>query len=87
MAAVMHTEETRQATSALPQERWTTCCSRTEASFVRYVAQILVSLIVLVFALIMIGLGHSDPYYFSLVTLVIGLFLPEPKHRPMRPVE
>lgn len=78
--------EARAETSpASPTERWTTCCSRTEASFVRYIAQIVVSLIVLSFAVVMIAMGQRDPFYYGLVTLVVGLFLPEPKHRPTRP--
>ena len=66
-------------------ETWNTCCSRTESSFVRYVAQLVVSLIALVFAVVMVSTGHTDPYYYGIITLVVGLFLPEPKHRPLPP--
>ena len=74
---------TREASSPAHQnEKWTTCCSRTEASFIRYIAQLCVALIVLVFAITMVAMGQTDPYYYGIITLVIGLFLPEPKHKP-----
>ena len=62
-------------------EEWKTCCSETSAEFVKFCAQLVVCVMVLAFAIAMMALGHKDPYYPSLVTLILGLFLPEPQIR------
>lgn len=57
---------------------WAICCSKSSSHFVRYIVQVLVSLTILIFAIVMIATGHNDSVYWSLVTLIIGVFVPSP---------
>jgi hypothetical protein len=60
--------------------KWTTCCSRTEPAFIRYISQLVIAYTVLLFAITMLALGRESPYYSGLVGLVVGHFLPEPRY-------
>ena len=59
-------------------EHWDTCCSRSSSRFVKYLVQVVVSIIILIFAIVNISLGHNDPVYYSLLTLIVGVFIPSP---------
>jgi hypothetical protein len=65
-------------------DEWKTCCSDTSAEFVKFCAQLVVCVMVLAFAIAMMAMGHKDPYYPSLITLILGLFLPEPQIKGRR---
>lgn len=39
----------------------------------------MLSFIAVIFCVIMIALGGTDPWFFSTITFVIGLFCPQPK--------
>lgn len=56
-----------------------TCCSKTKSSFLKFVSQLFVSLVVLVYSLTMVALGKNDSVYYSLITLIIGVYIPTPK--------
>ena len=55
------------------------CCSKTKFGFVKYVVQLSIASSVLCFSIVMLALDNKDPMYYSLITLVIGVFLPSPK--------
>jgi hypothetical protein len=55
------------------------CCSKTKFGFVKYVVQLMIASSVLCFSIIMLSMDRKDPIYYSLITLVIGVFLPTPK--------
>ena len=61
-----------------PNENWAICCSNSSAHFIKYMVQVVVSLTILTFAIVMIATGHDDPVWWSLLTLVIGIFIPSP---------
>ena len=63
---------------AEPDENWAICCSNSSAHFIKYMVQVVVSLTILAFAIAMISTGHTDPVWWSLLTLVIGIFVPTP---------
>jgi hypothetical protein len=58
---------------------YNTCCSKTKSSFLKFVSQLFVSLVVLVYSLTMVALGKNDSVYYSLITLIIGVYIPTPK--------
>jgi len=57
---------------------WAVCCSKSSSTFIKYLVLVLVSLTILIFAIVMIATGHDDSVYWSLVTLIIGVFVPSP---------
>ena len=59
---------------------YNTCCSKTKSSFLKFVSQLFVSLIILIYSLTMVALGRNDSVYYSLITLIIGVYIPTPKH-------
>jgi hypothetical protein len=70
------TEERIQKIEEDPE--WSICCSKSSSHFIKYLVQVLVSLTILIFAIVMIATGHDDSVYWSLVTLIIGVFVPSP---------
>lgn len=58
---------------------YNTCCSKTKSSFLKFVSQLFVSLVVLVYSLTMVAIGKNDSVYYSLITLIIGVYIPTPK--------
>lgn len=62
---------------------WTTCCSKSSSSFIRYVSQLSVTLIVLTLAVGMLASGSKDTLYPSLITLCLGIYVPVPTHKPI----
>lgn len=59
---------------------YNTCCSKTKSSFLKFISQLFVSLIILVYSLTMVAIGRNDSVYYSLITLIIGVYIPTPKH-------
>ena len=59
-------------------EEWAICCSRSSAHFIKYMVQVIVCLCILIFAIINISLGRTDSVYWSMITLIIGVFVPSP---------
>jgi len=57
---------------------WSICCSHSSSYFIKYLVQVIVSMTILVFAIAMIATGHDDAVYWSLVTLIVGVFIPSP---------
>lgn len=77
----IHLERHPSANSPTEKDRlehWDTCCSRSSSRFVKYLVQVVVSIIILIFAIVNISLGHNDPVYYSLLTLIVGVFIPSP---------
>jgi hypothetical protein len=63
----------------LPHDpEWVVCCSNSSSHFIKYLVQVIVSITILAFAIAMIATGHNDAVYWSLVTLIVGVFVPSP---------
>jgi hypothetical protein len=62
------------------QERWHVCCSETDPGFVRFCAQLSVSFAVLGLSIFQLAKGNTDALYPSLLTLVLGVYVPTPSH-------
>lgn len=66
---------------------WETCCSKSSSSFLRYVSQLIVTLAVLSLSIGMLATGSTDALYPSLITLILGVFLPTPTHKAIKLTE
>lgn len=65
-------------------EQWDTCCSKTDRSFIKFVIQVTMGMIVIVFSMLLIGFGNGthDTIAFSLISGTMGLFFPHPSIKP-----
>lgn len=61
-----------------PEQDWSVCCSKSSSHFIKYMVQVLVSVTILIFAIVNISLGKTDSVYWSIITLIIGVFVPAP---------
>jgi hypothetical protein len=63
-----------------PNEQWSGCCSKTDSHFLKYLVQVIISLIILIFCIIMIVIkdGVTCEVYFSIVSAILGIFSPSP---------
>lgn len=70
-------------------ETWKTCCSKSERSFIKFVVQVSMGLLVITFCmgLIALGDGEHDMICFSLISGTMGLFFPHPSMTPTSPNE
>lgn len=64
-----------------PNEEWEGCCSKSDSHFVKYMAQLFISLTVLFFCIAMIIIKDGDKcdIYFSLISGIIGIYSPQPQ--------
>jgi hypothetical protein len=62
-------------------EEWKFCCSNSNSQFVKYMAQLFISLTVLFFCIAMIIIKDGDKcdIYFSLISGIIGIYSPQPQ--------
>ena len=60
--------------------RWHVCCSETDPEFIRFCAQLAVSASVLGLSIFQLARGNTDALYPSLLTLVLGVYVPTPSH-------
>ena len=74
----------RESIIAAPIERdeqtWGVCCSRTEKSFIKFIVQVTMGILVMLFCMGMIALGDGthDMIAFTLISGTLGLFFPHP---------
>lgn len=63
------------------KEEWTTCCSHSSKSFIKYIITVIMSVIILIFSIIMIikNPEANNNIYFSLISSILGLYVPTPK--------
>lgn len=63
-----------------PNEQWSGCCSKTDSHFLKYLVQVIISLIILIFSIIMIVIrnGGNCEVYFSIISAILGIFSPSP---------
>lgn len=62
------------------RNEWTGCCSKTDRNFLKYITQISMGGVVMIFCMVQIFLGaESAEIYFSLLSGTLGLFLPHPQ--------
>jgi hypothetical protein len=65
-------------------KQYTICCSRSSVGFIKFSSTFIISLGILIFSFIMIGLnpGRDNTIYFSLISAIMTLFIPSPEiHR------
>jgi len=62
-------------------EEWKFCCSNSNSQFVKYMAQLFISLTVLFFCISMIIIknGERCDIYFSLISGIVGIYSPQPQ--------
>lgn len=62
-------------------EEWAACCSKSDSQFVKYMAQLFISLTVLFFciAIIIIKKSENCEVYFSLISGIVGIYSPQPQ--------
>jgi len=64
---------------ATTSQEWETCCSRSSSSFVKYMVQVLLGTMVLLFSMIqIINKAENPAIYFSLISGTVGTFFPHP---------
>jgi hypothetical protein len=64
-----------------PRQTWHVCCSETDPEFIKYVSQSIVSAAVMGLAIIKLAQGSEDALYPSLLTMILGVYVPTPTHR------
>lgn len=70
---------TAKTEGLLPDEgEWTVCCSKSSSNFIKFSVQVTTSMSILGFAIGMIASGNNDPVYWSLITLIMGVYVPSP---------
>jgi len=68
----------------LPQtevdEQWSGCCSKTNSHFLKYIVQVIISVIILLFSIVMIVIkdGVGCEVYFSIISAIMGIYSPSP---------
>ena len=61
------------------REQWQGCCSKTNRHFLKYITQITMGSVVMVFSMAQIARGADNPeIYFSLLSGTLGIFIPHP---------
>ena len=60
---------------------WYICCSHSNPETIKYATQVTIALIVLLFSIIQLSVldnQQDKTIYFSLISTIIGLFIPSP---------
>jgi hypothetical protein len=61
------------------KDEWTTCCSRTDKHFLRFIIQVLMGFAVIMFSMVQITVGaDKSEVYFSMLSGTLAYFLPAP---------
>lgn len=70
------------------KEMWISRCCNSEKKIskelIKYISQLSISLIILVFSMIQLSKKddiNNQSLYVSLITLIIGVYIPSPEHR------
>ena len=71
----------RKQSEDAPMRQWHVCCSQTDPEFIKYVSQLLVSAAVMGLAITKLAQGSEDALYPSLLTMILGVYVPTPTHR------
>lgn len=63
-----------------PDEQWSGCCSKTNSHFLKYIVQVIISVIILLFSIVMIVIkdGIGCEVYFSIISAIMGIYSPSP---------
>jgi hypothetical protein len=61
-------------------EQWSGCCSKTNSTFLKYIVQVIISVIILLFSIVMIVIkdGIGCEVYFSIISAIMGIYSPSP---------
>lgn len=61
-------------------KQWSMCCSNSSSAFVKYIVQVFIALIILIFSIIKLCIDSDEDkaIYISLVSTILGLFIPAP---------
>jgi len=65
------------------------CCSNTSKEFIKYITTVTISIIILIFSIVMIILNpkENNTIYFSLISHIIGVYIPTPSIKDMSGVK
>ena len=75
-------KDLKEPSSTMSDEQWTLCCSKSSKQFVMYLTQTVVLMSVLIFAIAMLASaqeGQNRDLYVSLLSSVLGIYLPAPQ--------
>lgn len=56
------------------------CCSKTKASLLRFLVQIIITFTLMIFCVYQLASGNEEPIYINLILILTGIWLPSPKH-------
>ena len=75
-----HIEDNIETPKIVMNEQWTTCCSHSSKSFIKYIITVMFCLIVLLFSIYMIidNPERDNSIYFSLISSILSLYIPSP---------
>jgi hypothetical protein len=61
--------------------QWTTCCSKTDISFVRYIVHVTACFAVLIFAFVAVFMDEKNIIVWTnLISAIVGYLIPGPTH-------
>lgn len=62
------------------KQQWSMCCSKSSSTFVKYIVQVIIALIILIFSIIKLSINSNEDkaIYISLISTILGLFIPAP---------
>lgn len=66
-------------------QQWSICCSHTDPEAFKYLVTLVIGILVIVFSMIQIcraDEGHDTSIYFSMISTIVGVFLPSPRFTP-----
>jgi hypothetical protein len=71
---------TTQVEERLDTATWSACCSKTDVGFIKYVTQVGVAVMLIIFSMIQISIeADNREIYFSMISGMVGLLFPHPQ--------
>ena len=63
-------------------QKWKLCCSKSDSQAIKYISQLIVCLLVMLFCFIKLTVTEDDKeIYISLLSFVLGVILPSPSYK------
>ena len=63
------------------ENEWRICCSKSSSVFIKYIVQVIISIIILIFSIVQLSIDdkRDKSIYVSLISTILGLFIPAPR--------
>ena len=62
------------------EKEWVVCCSKSDKDGIKYITQIIICSIVLIFSFTKLSISDDNrEIYFSLISFILGVILPNPQ--------